>query len=149
MVVLSHTLAKPTKVTGHVTQGPAGGIVPPGRLHEDDSTPLSMSCSKMMGSHFFHQRLPITGLQSLHHDFWHWERGRRIKKTMQESSTSSSPWRQTTGLDRKGLGALLSTNPDLLCTTKLHIMRTVLLPPFTGLGVQSQCKIVAVSTCVL
>ena len=106
--------------------------MPPGRLHEDDSTPLSMSCSKMMGSHFFHQRLPITGLQSLHHDFWRWEHGRRIKKTTRESSTSSSPWRPTTGMDRKGLGVLLSPSLDLLYTMKLLLKWKVLLPLSTG-----------------
>ena len=51
-------------------------------------------------------------------------------------------------MDRKGLGVLLSPSLDLLCTTKLHLIRKVLVQLSMGPGVQSQCKIVAVSTCV-
>ena len=89
-------------------------------------------CSKMKESHIFCQKLPITGLQSLHHNFWHWERGRRIKKTTWESSTPYSPWRWTTGVDRKGLGVLLSASLDLLCTMKLILKQKVKFSPISG-----------------
>ena len=53
MVVFSHILTKPTKVTGHVNPGSSQeGLCPLGGYMEGDSTPNLCVILQMMDSHF-------------------------------------------------------------------------------------------------
>ena len=60
----------------------------------------------------------------------------------------SSPWRQTTGVDRKGLGALLSPILGLLSTQMLHLNAGSVVPTHYGSWGAININIVAVSTCI-
>ena len=98
--------------------------------------------SKMMDSHF----LPETATTL---DFSHSTKtsgdgsiGKGSRRLHGSHRHPSSPWRQTTGVDCKGLGVLLSPILDLLCTMKLHLMAESFVTTLYGFHqwVPLQCK---------
>ena len=67
---------------------------------------------------------------------------------MRESLTSFFSLETTTGVDRKGLGALLSPILGLLSTQMLHLNAGSVVPTHYGSWGAIIINIVAVSTCV-